>query len=120
MPQVITIEEMLANFEEYESELVKINGVTFSDAGEEFANGVVYPISDNSKATANFRTTFYDVDYIGTTIPSGVEMLLAYLTRETKVILLPVVRYPIWNGILASLLIIRQCLKRHHPGYQLL
>jgi glycine C-acetyltransferase len=28
--------------------------------------------------------------------------------------------YPIWNGILASLLIIRQCLKRHHPGYQLL
>ena len=41
LPQVITIEEMLANFEEYESELVKINGVTFSDAGEEFANGVV-------------------------------------------------------------------------------
>ncbi|HPL10699.1 MAG: chitobiase/beta-hexosaminidase C-terminal domain-containing protein [Bacteroidales bacterium] len=84
LPQVITIEEMLANFEEYESELVKINGVTFSDAGEEFANGVVYPISDNSKATANFRTTFYDVDYIGTTIPLGVGNVVGILNSRNE------------------------------------
>ena len=71
VPQVITIEEMLANFEDYESELVKISGVTFADAGAQFENGIVYAISDDSKATGNFRTTFYDVDYIGTAIPSG-------------------------------------------------
>ena len=68
-PQVVTLDELFNNFEEYESELVQIDGVTFTDGGNSFVNGNVYAISDASKADANFRATFFDVDYIGTTIP---------------------------------------------------
>lgn len=69
VPQIITLDDLASNFEDYESELVEIKGVTFADGGATFANGQLYGISD---ATDNgvFRTTFYDVDYIGTTIPT--------------------------------------------------
>ncbi|MBE0639141.1 MAG: chitobiase/beta-hexosaminidase C-terminal domain-containing protein [Bacteroidales bacterium] len=82
VPQVITINQMLTNFENYESELVKIIGATFADAGSAFANGTVYEISDNSKASGNFRTTFYDVNYIGTTIPSGAGNIIGILNSR--------------------------------------
>lgn len=68
-PQVVTISELFTNFDDYEAELVEIQGVTFADGGATFADGTVYPISDASKADGNFRTTFYGVDYIGTAIP---------------------------------------------------
>lgn len=69
-PQEITFAEFNTNFENYESELVKINGVTFTNAGQNFVNGMVYPMTDASaKASANFRATFFDVNYIGTQIP---------------------------------------------------
>lgn len=83
VPQVITINQMLTNFENYESELVKIVGATFADAGSAFANGLVYIISDNSKASGNFRTTFYDVNYIGTNIPSGAGNIIGILNSRT-------------------------------------
>ncbi|MBE0639138.1 MAG: chitobiase/beta-hexosaminidase C-terminal domain-containing protein [Bacteroidales bacterium] len=70
-PEVVTIGQLFGNFEEYESELIKIEGVTFSDGGSLFANGQVYEITDESKSSGNFRTTFYDVDYIGTPIPTS-------------------------------------------------
>jgi hypothetical protein len=70
-PQVITLDQLSQNFEDYESELVKIMNVTFTNAGGTFANGVVYPITDGSKAIFNFRTTFFDVDYIGQIIPTN-------------------------------------------------
>ena len=73
-PEVITLADLNTNFEEYEAELVKINDVTFADAGAIFDVGIVYPVSDASKATFNFRTTFYGADYIGTTIPSTLNM----------------------------------------------
>jgi len=69
VPQVITLNEMVTNFENYESELVKIEGVTFANGGSNWANGTVYAMTDGSKGTGNFRTTFYDVDYIGQPIP---------------------------------------------------
>ena len=61
---------MAANFEDYESELVKVLNCTFTGATGNFANGTVYPITDGT-ATYNFRTTFYDVDYINTAIPAA-------------------------------------------------
>ena len=69
-PQVITLSELVANFENYESELVKVSGVTFDTADGiiTFANGTLYPMNT---ATMNFRTTFYDMDYIGTIVPTG-------------------------------------------------
>jgi hypothetical protein len=71
VPQIITISEMVSNFENYESELVQLNGINFTAGGTgNFANGFVYEITDESKATASFRTTFYDVNYIGQPIPA--------------------------------------------------
>lgn len=69
-PQVITLSELFANFESYESELVKVTGITFDTADGilAFANGTVYPMNT---AAMEFRTTFYDVDYIGMTVPVG-------------------------------------------------
>lgn len=71
VPEEITINDLNSNFEDYESELVKINGVNFADAGATFSTGTVYPITDGSKAEGNFRTSFYDADYIGTFVPGG-------------------------------------------------
>ena len=67
VPEVITINDLNTNFDAYESELVKIMDMSFTETGT-FANGTAYGISDNT-GSASFRTTFYDVDYIGTEIP---------------------------------------------------
>ncbi|MDD2631800.1 MAG: lamin tail domain-containing protein [Bacteroidales bacterium] len=69
VPQVITLDDLATNFEDYESELVEIKGVTFADGGATFANGQEYGISDATESGV-FRTTFYGVDYIATTIPT--------------------------------------------------
>mgnify|MGYP005839047619 CR=1 FL=1 len=69
-PEVVTLDDLIADFDDYEAELVKVEGCVFADAGGTFENGTVYAITDGSKANYNFRTTFYDVDYIGNEIPS--------------------------------------------------
>jgi hypothetical protein len=69
-PPVITMEEFLNNFMNYQSRLVTIENVSFPEAGTNFANGQVYEFTDGEH-TASFRTTFYDVDYIGDPIPAG-------------------------------------------------
>lgn len=68
-PAVITVAQMNNSFEQYESQLVRINSVTFDTTGN-FANGTTYPIHDSS-ASARFRTSFYDMDYITTPIPTS-------------------------------------------------
>lgn len=71
VPQTISLNELFSNFDAYESELVKLVDIQFEDAGSNFFNGSVYPINNDAKAMGNFRSTFYDVDYIGTAIPEG-------------------------------------------------
>jgi hypothetical protein len=68
-PEVVTLAELTANFDNYESELIKIQNVSF-DATGTFATGTVYALHD-ATASFNLRTTFYDSDYIGTTIPTA-------------------------------------------------
>lgn len=77
-PEVVTLDDLFADFEEYEAELVKIEDAVFSGAGGIFETNPaqVYEISDGSKAVYNFRTSYYDVDYIGETIPSGPQNLI--------------------------------------------
>lgn len=71
----VTIATLITNWEDYESELVNINGVTFTDAGGTFvaAAGATgnYDITDSSGGPISFRTDFGTADYIGGTIPSG-------------------------------------------------
>lgn len=69
-PPAITLNELVTNFEMYESELVKVMGITFdtADGALLFADGLMYPMNT---ATMNFRTTFYGMDYIGTIVPTA-------------------------------------------------
>jgi hypothetical protein len=39
-----------------------------AESGLTFTNGTLYPMNNG---LMNFRTTFYDVDYIGMTVPTG-------------------------------------------------
>jgi hypothetical protein len=72
-PEVVSLATLTGNWENYESELIKIPGVTFTSPSGNFANGTIYPVTDIAASSANFRTTFYDVDYIGTPVPSARE-----------------------------------------------
>ncbi len=66
-PLEVTISDLMTDFDTYESRLIKLNNVMFSEAGA-FANGQSYAITDGTD-TFNFRATFYDVDYIGSDLP---------------------------------------------------
>jgi hypothetical protein len=70
-PLVVTMSDYLDNFMTYQGRLVKLENVNFpnADGTATFANGQVYTISDGV-LTADFRTSFYDVDYIGEVIPT--------------------------------------------------
>ena len=63
----LSINEFKNNFEYYESQLVKLLDVTFTESGE-FQNGTNYNISNNGE-TSILRTHFYNMDYIETAIP---------------------------------------------------
>jgi len=69
VPEIVTLAQLNANWENFEAELIKVPNVTFTSPSGNFANGVIYPVTDNSSTGANFRTTFYDVDYINTPVP---------------------------------------------------
>lgn len=69
-PEVITVADFNANIDDYESELVQIMTATVTGDTTVFENGDNYTITDAS-GDAVFRTQFYGVDYIGTTIPGA-------------------------------------------------
>ncbi|MCB5245421.1 MAG: chitobiase/beta-hexosaminidase C-terminal domain-containing protein, partial [Candidatus Cloacimonetes bacterium] len=70
IPQEISLNELVSDFEAYESELVRVMNVSFDTADNviTFTNGTLYPMNNG---LMNFRTTFYDVDYIGMPVPTG-------------------------------------------------
>ena len=68
-PEVVALSELKSNFENYESELILVNDVNFSDAGAVFAAGNNYEIVQTPD-TGIFRTLFSGVDYIGGNIPA--------------------------------------------------
>ena len=68
-PQTVTLADLTANAEQYESELVKVISVIIDNSvNATFINGAEYLITQSSN-NFNFRTTFYDVDYISATVP---------------------------------------------------
>ncbi|HOQ80746.1 MAG TPA: choice-of-anchor J domain-containing protein, partial [Candidatus Cloacimonadota bacterium] len=68
-PTTISANTFNNNFEDYEAQLVRIDDVQFTSTGN-FANGQIYYAASGSDIL-KFRTTFYDVDYTGTAIPTG-------------------------------------------------
>ncbi|OFY47600.1 MAG: hypothetical protein A2W85_12470 [Bacteroidetes bacterium GWF2_41_31] len=69
VPVIITATEFLTNFDNYESRVVEIQDLIFADGGGSFVDGIIYPVTEAGLTDFNFRTTFFAVDYIGTTIP---------------------------------------------------
>lgn len=82
VPQVITLNELNTNFENYEAELIKIQDLAFTDAGNTFASGNLYTISDGTRTTGNFFTKISSADYIGTTIPAGTAHITGVATSK--------------------------------------
>jgi len=72
-PQTLELSEFNSNFEDYESELVHFEGITFSDAGSDFSNGTNYDVMQDTEAGV-FRSHFFNVDYIGTAIPDAANL----------------------------------------------
>ncbi len=67
-PVVVTLADLAANPEAYESRLVRVNAVTFQDSSGNFANNVEGVLVQGSD-TFGFRP-FTATDYTGTAIPS--------------------------------------------------
>lgn len=62
-PQSVTLLELGTNPENYESELVTVTSVTMDNATPNFSGGSVHPMNQNGDLF-NFRSTFFDADYV--------------------------------------------------------
>lgn len=82
-PIIVTYQALLDDFDTYESRVVKVLNVNFTNPSGNFANGTVYPTTDPT-ATYNIRTTFYDVDYIGTPIPTTTKDITGIPNSRTE------------------------------------
>ena len=87
-PQVVTVDDLINdmtnnNYETYESELVKINGVTFADGNgsNTFAVNTNYNITDTN--TMAFRTMFAEANYVvnADLIPVGATDIIVLAAR---------------------------------------
>ncbi|MDD4310151.1 MAG: chitobiase/beta-hexosaminidase C-terminal domain-containing protein [Candidatus Cloacimonetes bacterium] len=76
----VTIAQINANLEMYQSKLVRINNVHFSSATGNYATSLSYDLLD-STGTIVFRTQFFDADYIDTAMHTGDFNLLAIVTQ---------------------------------------
>jgi PKD repeat protein len=76
IPEVVTLAQLYGTWENYEAELIKVPNVNFTSPTGNFANGIIYPVTDADGTGADFRTTFFDVDYIGSPVPSVTEDLV--------------------------------------------
>lgn len=69
-PQTVTIANFMANYNDYESELIAIENVTITGDTNVFTNGSNYTITENTGDSSVLRTNFYNVDFIGTNLPT--------------------------------------------------
>ncbi|NRD19153.1 T9SS type A sorting domain-containing protein [Winogradskyella eckloniae] len=72
-PIVVSASELINNGEVYESRLITLNNVTFSDTGS-FTDNTNYDVADGADVTVA-RVAFGDEDIIGTAIPTTVSSI---------------------------------------------
>ncbi len=73
---VLSLQELSDNADDYQAMLVKVQQVTFMDAGSVFAAGSCYTLQD-AEGSFNFCAAFEEADYIGEPIPDGPVGILA-------------------------------------------
>jgi hypothetical protein len=115
-PLLITADDFNNNHEMYECRLVRIDNLTFDDAGGTYSTGTQYPTVDHLGTGVLFRTNFYDASYIGNTIPTGAQDIVGivyefngtpqFTARETTDIMphVPVIPMGSTGIIIAGLL----------------
>ncbi len=69
-PLEITMEQFVDDFMDYQSRLITVTDISFVNPEGNFATAQLYDITDG-ELIAEFRTTFFDADYIGTPVPGG-------------------------------------------------
>lgn len=74
-PVVVTITELMDNPGAYESQIIAIENIEFVLGEEEsvFETGHNYTVRDEDDNTTIMRTNFFDADYIGEEIPTGIQ-----------------------------------------------
>lgn len=81
MPLVVTVEELNANIEAYESQLIKVENVSTEATGN-WSPGSNYDFMQTGSAeNLIVRTNFYDADYIGTALPEETVHLVGIASR---------------------------------------
>ncbi|VXB25441.1 Por secretion system C-terminal sorting domain-containing protein [Flavobacterium sp. 9AF] len=80
-PQVVTIADVIATPEDYESELLQINGVTFDATNTTFATNTNVPVTAPTATT--FRPIFSEADYIGQNIPTSATNIICFAGQST-------------------------------------
>ncbi len=80
-PIVVTIPELTASVETYETRLVTVQSVSFVESGS-FNTGTDYTVNDGTN-NLTFRTNFYNADYISTAIPSAVQHITGIVKQDT-------------------------------------
>jgi hypothetical protein len=84
-PQVVTVTDLIANIETYESELIRINGATFAagDGTATFAANTDYVL--NADASTTFRTLFSEAGYLSApnnVIPTGANDIIVLASEN--------------------------------------
>ncbi|WP_127845550.1 T9SS type A sorting domain-containing protein [Psychroflexus aestuariivivens] len=72
LPQNVTLSDFIANFNDYESELIGFENVSIAEADGTvvFETGTNYSLTNGSE-TITTRTDFFSADYIGEIIPTA-------------------------------------------------
>lgn len=81
--QEVSISDLLANSEDYESEYVNITpAVSIAPGTNPFWEaGMVYELS-NADGIYNFRTSFFDANYIGQDVPTSAVFIAGIITER--------------------------------------
>lgn len=81
-PVIITVDQFINNFESYEAQVVTLQNMRFINTGN-FATGQVYVIIDPFDIPMNFRTTFFDANYIDQPLPNQFVHITGILNSRT-------------------------------------
>ncbi|MEN8901491.1 MAG: T9SS type A sorting domain-containing protein [Nonlabens sp.] len=83
-PQVVTLAMLNTNAEDYESELVQINGLMFDNADGTiaFSNGSEEPISVGTDTFVH--RSLFNTDYIGLPLPTAATDLVGFITERVN------------------------------------
>ncbi len=83
-PQTVSISDLATNTEMYEAEYVQIAMDVNIDTSNSttWDVGTVYPLS-NANGAFDFRTSFYDANYIGQDVPTNAVTIAGIITERT-------------------------------------